>query len=108
MDIILLLVITTALTILFLSRANKIEPYYDITPYNMHWDIFKCLDANCIKDASYKCYRWCDMVREEGAATNCKTRCLDYADEMFDSLKLQNYTWSYLLPEFEHVTMLNK
>ena len=86
----------------------KYENYYDITPYNVHWAIFKCLDGDCVKKKSYECYNWCNNWPEAGASENCKMRCMDYADQMFDSLKTQNYTWINLLPEFSKYTLLNE
>jgi len=88
------------------SEQELIEGYYDITPYEAHWNIFKCLDPKCIKDKGYECYKWCNNIEETGAAENCRVKCADYADEMFDSIKLQNYTFNYLLPRFSKVTLL--
>jgi hypothetical protein len=87
-------------------KLKLVEGYYDITPYEAHWDIFKCLDPKCVKEKSYKCYKWCDNWEEPGGSENCKMRCADYADEQFDSLKLNNYTFNYLLPRFDKVTIL--
>lgn len=82
------------------------EGFYDITPYEAHWDIFKCLDPECVKKKSYDCYKWCDNVDEPAASENCRLRCADYADEQFDSLKFNDYTFNYLLPKFDKVTIL--
>ena len=46
-------VITLIIGFIFL-RKNKIEGYYDITPYDYHWDIFKCYTIDCIKDKAKK------------------------------------------------------
>jgi len=90
----------------FVLTSDKVEHYYDITPYEAHWNIFKCLDQECIRKKGYECYEWCKNWEESGGSENCKMRCADYADEMFDSLKYQNYTWNYLLPRFDKVSIL--
>ena len=82
------------------------EHFYDMAPYELHWDTFKCLDGDCVKKASYECYKWCDNWDEPGGSENCKMRCADYGDEMFDSLKFQNYTFGGILPKFDKVTLL--
>ena len=87
-------------------QEQQTEGFYDIAPAELHWNIFKCLDPKCIKEKSYECYKWCDNWEEPGGAENCRLRCGDYADEMFDSLKFQNYTFNYLLPRFDAVTLL--
>ena len=82
------------------------ESFYDIAPYDLHWNIFKCLDPECVKKTSYECYKWCDNWEENAAAENCRVKCSDYADEQFDSLKFNDYTFNYLLPKFNKVTIL--
>jgi hypothetical protein len=111
MLIIIILVITLLILLVFIyflvfSKKESIEHFYDITPYQFHWDIFKCLDAECIRNKSYECYNWCYNIEEPGAKENCKMRCSDYADEQTDNLKLQHYQWNYLNPRFEHVSLL--
>ena len=115
MNILNLIITASCVVLILICVALFIRIYYDITPYEAHWDIFKCLDPQCVKDKSYKCYKWCDNINgsgisstsgTDGAAENCRLRCADYADEMFDSLKFQNYTWNYLLSRFDKVTLL--
>lgn len=108
MIIIIALLIVTILIICMMNGNVFItqEHFWDITPYNKHWEIFKCLDPQCIKDTSYQCYKFCDHISEEGASRNCRMRCLDYADQQFDYLKFQDYTWNYLNPRFKQVTVL--
>jgi hypothetical protein len=88
------------------SNIVLTESFYDITPYEAHWDIFKCLDPECVKKKSYDCYKWCDNWDEKGGSENCRLRCSDYADEQFDYLKFNDYTFNYLLPKFDKVTIL--
>ncbi len=87
-------------------KLNNIQPppilegFYDLVPYDLNWDMFKCLDPWCIKNKSYTCYNYCDNIKELGAQENCRMRCLDYADQTFDSLKFQNYTFNSALTRF--------
>lgn len=106
MDIIVIIIMSIVVILILLKQTSQKEHYYDLTPYNLHWDIFKCLDADCVIKKSYICYKWCDNWDEPGGSENCRTRCADYADEMFDSLKFQDYTFSYLLPRFKKVSIL--
>jgi len=110
--IIIFALIVIAILIICMINANvladnsKLEHYWDITPYEKHWEIFKCFDPECVKDKSYQCYKFCDHISEDGARENCRMRCLDYADQQFDYLKFQDYTWNYLNPRFKKVTIL--
>lgn len=111
-SVISLIIVLIIIGIALFIRINKeylqeqTEGFYDIAPIDLHWNIFKCLDPKCVKEKSYECYKWCDNWIEPGGAENCRLRCGDYADEMFDSLKMQNYTFNYLLPRFDKVTLL--
>lgn len=82
-------------------NEKKVEGYYDVQPYEYHWDIFKCYDYPCVLDKSYKCYKACNKMDEEGAQHNCRQRCLDYADIQIEQLRLPNRDFNYLLPTFE-------
>ena len=82
------------------------EPFYDITPYEAHWDMFKCLDPKCIREKGYKCYKWCDNISEPGAQENCRMRCADYADMQFNNYKLQRYNWFFRNPDFSRDSIL--
>lgn len=105
MDIVIyLIIISLILTVIFWPERR--EHFWDLAPYNLHWDIFKCLDGDCVRKKSYECNQWCDNWDEPGGSTNCKMRCLDYADQMYDSLKFQDHTWNYLLPRFDKVSIL--
>ncbi len=95
--------VAVTVTVTVATVYRPIEPYYDIAPYSLHWNMFKCAKPECVVRESYDCYKWCNdwetsksRTGEEagtfGAAENCRMRCLDYADEMFDSLKYQKYT----------------
>lgn len=88
--------------------GKKVEGYWDITPYNKHWDIFSCYDGKCIKNKSYECYKWCDYIAEPGARENCRMRCMDYADQMYDQLKYSNYQFNRLLPKIGDYSLLNE
>ena len=127
MKVILTLIIISILIICLINanvynelpKDRNIEPFWDITPYEKHWDLFKCLDPECAIDKSYKCNKWCDywealgksekgnaVQGKEGGAENCRLRCSDYADQQFDYLKWQDYTWNYLNPKFKEVSLL--
>ena len=105
---VLALIVLTIISavVLAIKLSKQTEPFYDITPYELHWDTFKCLDSECVKKNSYECYKWCDHWPEFGGAENCRLRCSDYADEMMDSIKFQNYTWGRMLPRFDKVSIL--
>lgn len=87
-------------------NQEMVEGYYDITPYEAHWDIFKCYDPKCIKDKSYKCYKWCSNIANSGASQNCQTRCSDYADMQFHYLKFNDYTWDGAFGLLNDATLL--
>lgn len=80
---------------------EKVEGYYDITPYDYHWDMFKCLDMDCLKNKTKKCYDWCENWGETGGRHNCRMRCLDFADEFATQLKYNNVLWNRILPKFQ-------
>ena len=104
--LIILLVIVSVILFYQFNKKDEIEHYWGITPYNYHWNIFKCLDGDCIRDESRKCYRWCDNWEEEGGSDNCRYKCMDYADIMYDQLKFNNYTFNRVLPRFEEWSLL--
>lgn len=83
------------------------EPFYDITPYEAHWRIFKCLTPKCIRDKGYECYKWCENIDEPGARDNCRMRCADYADQHFTNYKLQRYNWKDVNDNFSKYSILN-
>lgn len=85
----------------------NMEGYADIAPYGLHWDIFKCLDMNCVQEKGYKCHEWCNMWAEPGAQQNCRMRCEDFSDIQAEQLKFMDYRWNYLLPKFKLYSLLN-
>jgi hypothetical protein len=87
-QIILIIVI-----IYLLFFKDKKESFYDVTPYNIVWDIDKCLTGSCVMDKSYKCYKYCDYIQDTPAKEHCQIECLNIGDEMFDYLKYQNYNF---------------
>lgn len=88
-----MIIILLCILLILLYKNNQVEPYYNITPYNLHWDIYKCLDGGCVIKKSYDCYEYCKYIVESGARQQCEVGCLDVGDEMFDFLKYQNYNW---------------
>jgi hypothetical protein len=88
-----LIIILLCILLIFYLCDNKIEPYYNITPYNLHWNVYKCLTDTCVRDKSYKCYEYCKYIKESGAHQQCEVECLDIGDEVMDFLKYQNYNW---------------
>jgi len=88
------------------NKSTQIESFYDVTPYYYHWNMFKCLDNDCVKDESFKCYRWCDKWAELGGKHNCRLRCLDYADIMIMQLRSNHYNFNKILPKFEENSIL--
>ncbi len=101
----IIIIIIIYLICLAYSSKYKIEPYYDITPYNFHWNIFKCLDVDCLKKKSKECYDWCNNWSELGGRHNCRMRCLDYADIQASQLKFNNYFWNRELPKFKYYAL---
>ena len=78
------------------------EGYYDITPYEFHWDIFKCYDDKCLRKKAKECYDWCNNWGETGGRHNCRMRCLDYADQQAEHLKLGDYFFHRNLPKIKY------
>ena len=105
---IVICIICVICVICVVFKRKKIEPYWDITPYKYHWNIFKCLDMDCIKKRSYICNRWCDSWAELGGSENCRLRCTDYADQQADYIKFNNYTWGKTLPKFSQYALHEK
>lgn len=101
--IIIIIIILT----LYKFSNHSIEHYWDLAPYDLHWDIFKCNDSNCARKVSYDCYKWCENIGEPGAMINCQQRCSDYADQQYTSLKLNNRNFNSLLPRFNYVALWN-
>jgi hypothetical protein len=101
----IILILIICLLIYFYKR--NIEGFYDGVPYSYHWDMFKCLTGKCVLDKSYKCYKFCDSIKEIGMQENCRMRCMDYADEQFDYLKYQDYDWSIINKNFKKYSLLN-
>jgi hypothetical protein len=106
--VIIFLIMTACTFIILLSKLSVklMEPFYDITPYSAHWNIFKCLDEKCLREQGYECYKWCDNIDEEGARRNCKMRCADYADQQSDTHKFQRRNWFFRNPDFSRYSLL--
>jgi hypothetical protein len=97
------------LILLIINKQYK-EHYYDITPYEYHWNIFKCYDSDCARKRNYECYKYCDNIinNRGGAADYCRLMCGDYTDLQYDHLKFNNYNWNSLLPKFSKYSLLNE
>lgn len=106
--IITMIILTVLVFSIMMSKIGikLMEPFYDITPYEAHWDIFKCLTPQCVRSKGYECYKWCDKIDEPGARENCRMRCADYSDEQFDYWKFQKYNWDIINPEFSRYSIL--
>lgn len=89
-----------------LKSVDQIENYYDMTPYDLHWNIFKCYTPQCVKDEARKCYNWCDG--RTYSKQHCRIRCLDYADQYIEQLKFNNYTFNRILPKFKYFALHKK
>ncbi len=86
-------------------KPKNIEGYYDMIPYKYHWDMFKCLDMECLKEKTKICHDWCNNWGETGGRENCRMRCMDFADQYAEQLKLNNVIWNRILPKFEYASM---
>ena len=105
--IIIYIILIIIILFIYNQSQQNLEHYWDVAPYDLHWDIFKCNDSNCARKTSYDCYKWCENIGEYAARANCQQRCSDYADQQFTSLKLNNYTFNSLLPRFDYVALWN-
>lgn len=114
--------------IISLFYFNKKETFYNILPYSYDWNIYKCLDMDCVKQKSLKCFEACDSVHKSDKidrpefykiwknkknlhisdVEQCKMACMNEGDHQSDVLKWNNYTWNSLLPKFSKVSLLNK
>lgn len=94
--------------IIYLSFPTY-EHYYDTVPYNIQWDLDKCLTGSCVIKKSYDCYKYCDNIADSSSSQHCQMNCLDIGDEMFDNLKWQNYNWplDYSNKYFKKYSLLN-
>ena len=105
--IIAIIVLLIMMYLIFFKKSY--ETFYNITPYNLHWDIYKCLEGDCVVKESYKCYEYCRNIAEDGARQQCEIECLDIGDEVYDFLKYQNYNWPLLKANkyFKNYSILN-
>lgn len=101
----IVIIIILIIILLIFSKRDNIENYHDITPYDFHWDIFKCYDGKCLRSKAKKCYDWCNHWGETGGRHNCRMRCLDYADQQADYMKLHDVIWNRNMPKFKHFTL---
>jgi len=86
---------------------EPVEHYWDIAPYDLYWDIYKCFDEKCIRQKSYDCYLWCNNIREAGAKGQCQINCADAGDIQYQNLKLGYHDFNYLLPNFYNYSLLS-
>lgn len=91
MNIKLILLIIIIIVIYYFN--NNYEHFYDLTPYQINWDINKCLTGDCVIKKSYGCYKYCGFIDNDRDRHMCEIDCLDTGDEMMDNLKWQNYNW---------------
>lgn len=109
----IILIILIIILIYFLIK-NRYETYYDVLPYKYDWDIYKCLDMDCVKQKSLDCFNACETLEQnklttrDGTIEQCQMACMNHGDLQADVLKWDNYTWNSLLPKFSKVSLLNK
>ena len=87
-----MIVIIIILIVIVVMWMSRVEHYYNITPYKLHWDMYKCLSYDCITKRSHKCYEYCQNLKERERKL-CEIECLNEGDRLFDSIKWQDYTW---------------
>lgn len=104
----IIIILLIVICLLNNNKINKKEHYYNITPYKLHYDMFKCLDTRCLKKEVAKCYNWCDNIAEPGASENCRLDCMDDSDQQADVLKFNDYTWNRILPKFKPIALYRK
>ena len=103
--VVIFILILLIVFILIYNKPFEIEGYYDLAPYEFHWNMFKCYDMECLKNKTRKCYEWCDNIGETGGRHNCRMRCLDYSDQDAVQLKFNNYTFGRILPRFKYFSL---
>lgn len=108
--IVLILIILYILLLIYTSRVEptNTEHFWNIIPYQYHWDIFKCLDKECLYKKGKACFDWCNNIREDNAAQQCRIGCSDTVDQFNQSLLFDYYTFNVLLPKFKKVSLYNK
>lgn len=94
-----ILILVTIISI-YIKKQNKIENYFDIIPYDYHWNFFKCYTNDCVLKNSYLCYRYCNTLEEAGSRNNCRKRCFDYSDMQIEALKVPNRNFAGALGRF--------
>lgn len=94
------------LILILVLNKNKVEHFWDIIPYDLVSNVYKCNSLECIKDESYKCYRWCDRWKEPGGQNNCRKSCLDFADIMTLNDRYNNYTFGNTRGKFDEYSLL--
>ena len=92
---------------LFLYKHQNIEPFWDLVPYNLHWDIFSCYTEDCLKKKSYDCYKYCAKLDELGGKQNCMMRCEDYTDQKYEQIRLQDRLWNFRLGNLKKYSLIN-
>jgi len=100
------ILIVLFIIIIFKSKNNNvIERYNNHLPYDFHWNIYKCLNQDCVKKNAFECYRTCENKFKkklyDGIYLRCKKNCLDHADMQFNHLKYNNYIFNDSLLFFD-------
>lgn len=104
----IVIIICIIIYIIPLLFNKNVETYYDITPYERHWDIFSCYNNKCTRDNAFKCFKWCDIYTKMNEKEGCRKNCADYADQYYVSLKYNNYNFNNALPHLKKYSLLNE
>ena len=108
MDIQYMVIYCILLLLILLFWYNSVEHYWDIGPYKLYNNIYRCHSMDCVKDEGVKCYDWCDRWAELGGSEKCKLNCLDAGDKMSDNLKYNYAIWNRLLGKFDEFSLLDE
>jgi hypothetical protein len=116
--IIIGLIILILVSIYCSDGAVTVEGFWDVLPYDYHWNMFKCLDMECLKKQTKICHDACSEIKKKdkfvfsddqdakvSTRENCKMRCMDFADQYSEQLKLNNILWNRILPNFDKVAL---
>ena len=94
---------------LYFGKEPVYEHYYNMIPYKFIYNIYKCLNTDCVLREGRKCYDFCDGFPEPAARHTCRQRCFDHADIlMSDSLKFNWRNFNYQMPRFKAWALFNK
>lgn len=84
------------------------EHYWDLGPYQLYYNIYRCHNTDCVIDEGVKCYDWCDKWIELGGSEKCKMNCLNASDYMMDNIKYNYAIWNRLLGKFDEYSLLDE